>query len=129
MVSNKNSNEYIINKLEYYELRGINKEYITLIIKNNFESDNDLININNIFKSYSTEPEACNHNIYNVNMYYDIIHDKIIDVINLLDSFQGLKIKFLLHIKYVSNKYPIRIRINNQGKKIFTLNATKILCI
>ena len=60
-------------------------------------------------------------------MYYNILQDKIIELIMILDSIHNTNktLKYLIQIKYTNKKNPIRIKINNRGKKIITLNATK----
>lgn len=60
-------------------------------------------------------------------MYYGILKDKIMEVMELLDSIhtQHKYFKYLLSIKYINKENYIRIKINKKGKKITTLNTTK----
>ena len=61
-------------------------------------------------------------------MYYDILQDKITELIMILDYIHNKNktLKYSIEIKYTNKKYPIRIKINNRGKKIITLSANKV---
>tara|TARA_Y100000991_G_scaffold210562_1_gene191970 strand:+ start:2244 stop:2645 length:402 start_codon:yes stop_codon:yes gene_type:complete len=125
----KNSNDYIINIIKKNQEKGFFIEYIQLTILNNFESENESININYLFKGYSDSSyfSQSEHNVLNTHMYYGILKDKITEVMELLDSIhtQNKYFKYLLAIKYINKDNYIRIKINKKGKKITTLNATK----
>ena len=131
MESGKNSNEYIINIIKKNQEKGSLIEYIQLTILNNFKSENESIEINNLFKDYSIPVSylpLCENNILNTHMYYDILHNKITEIMMLLDFIHNKNktLKYSIQIKYTNKKNPIRIKINNRGQKIITLNATKI---
>ena len=126
----KNSSEYIINIIKKNQEKGSFIEYIHLTILNNFKSENDSIEINNLFKEYYNPVSyfpLYENNIFNTYMYYDILKDKITEVIMILDAIHNANktFKYSIEIKYTNKKNPIRIKINNRGQKITTLNATK----
>ena len=127
----KNSNEYIINIIKKNQEKSSVIEYIHLTILNNFKSENDSIDINNLIQDYSNPvPYAplCEYNVFNTHMYYDILQDKITELIMILDYIHNKNktLKYSIEIKYTNKKYPIRIKINNRGKKILTLSANKV---
>lgn len=130
MVSNKNSNEFIKSNLEYCDYK-LKKQYVSLAIKkSSFNSNDNLLTVNNILKNYCNNPDYyTNYNITNIisTINYDIIPDKLFIIINLLDEIKTIdkNIKYMISIKYVEKDFPFRIKINNKGKKIFTINATK----
>ena len=126
----KNSNEYIINIIKKNQEKASVIEYINLTILNNFKSENDLIEINNLIQDYSNPVSyatLCENNVFNTHMYYDILQDKITELIMILDYIHNTNktFKYSIEIKYTNKKNPIRIKINNRGQKILTLNATK----
>ena len=127
----KNSNEYIINIIKKHQEKGSSIEYMQLTILNNFKWENDSIEIHNLFKNYSKPDSYYHHNHYNVfntHMYYDILQDKITELIMILDSIHNTNktFKYSIEIKYTNKKNPIRIKINNRGQKILTLSARKV---
>lgn len=127
---NKNSNEYIINIIKKNQEEASVIEYIHLTILNNFKSEHDSIEINNLIQDYSNSVSygpLCENNVFNSHMYYDIIQGKIIELIMILDSIHNTNktFKYSLQIKYTNKKNPIRIKINNRYQKIITLSAKK----
>ena len=127
----KNNNEYITNIIKKNQEKGSLIEYIHLTILNNFKYENDSIEINNLLKDYSSPISyfpLCEDNVFNTHMYYDILQDKITELIMILDSIHNTNktLKYSIQIKYRNKKNPIRIKINNKGKKIITLNTSKI---
>jgi hypothetical protein len=119
----KNSNEYIINIIKKNQEEASVIEYIHLTILNNFKSEHDSIEINNLIQDYSNSVSygpLCE--------YYDIIQGKITELIMILDSIHNTNktFKYSLQIKYTNKKNPIRIKINNRCQKIITLSAKKI---
>ena len=127
----KNSNEYIINIIKKNQEKASVIEYINLTILNNFKSKNDSIELNNLLKDYFVPISyfsLCEDNVFNTHMYYNILQEKITELIIILDSIHNKNktLKYLIQIKYTNKKNPIRIKINNKGKRIITLNANKI---
>ena len=127
----KNDNEYLISQLKKNEKKELIIEYIHLTILNNFKSQNDSIKLNNLLKDYSRPVSyfpLCEDNVFNTHMYYDILKEKIIELVIILDYIHNKNntLKYSIQIKYTNKKNPIRIKINNRGKKIITLNANKI---
>ena len=127
----RNDNEYLISQLKKNEEKGLIIEYINLTILNNFKSKNDSIELNNLLKDYFVPISyfsLCEDNVFNTHMYYNILQEKITELIIILDSIHNKNktLKYLIQIKYTNKKNPIRIKINNKGKRIITLNANKI---
>lgn len=127
----KNSNEYIINIIKKNQEEASVIEYVNLTILNNFKSENDSIEINNLIQDYSNPVSydpLCEYNVFNTHMYYEILKNKITEVMELLDSIHNTNktFKYSIEIKYTNKKNPIRIKINNRGQKILTLSARKV---
>ena len=115
---------------EYYNILQ-NSPEIKDTILNNFKSENDLIEINNLIQDYSNPVSyatLCENNVFNTHMYYDILQDKITELIMILDYIHNTNktFKYSIEIKYTNKKNPIRIKINNRGQKILTLSARKV---